>query len=85
MSSEIGPAQPALRIALSTASILSQPWAGITSGRYVAVKVRLEVKRGRNEEEEKGDEAEDDDRDVGYNAGSGKLMYMPCVPIVQSR
>lgn len=42
----IRPDHPALWIALSTASILSHPWDGMTSGRYVALKVFLWVAEG---------------------------------------
>ena len=46
ISSVIRPDQPALWIALSTASILSHPWAGMTSGKYVALNVFLDVADG---------------------------------------
>jgi hypothetical protein len=65
------PFHPALRIALSTASALSQPWSGMTSGRYVAVRVSLELNRGRYADEDNGEGALEDG---GYNDGFGKLM-----------
>jgi hypothetical protein len=60
-SSVITPLHPALRIALSIASSLSQPCSGITSGRYVAEKVCFEVRRGKEGDEENGEGASDDE------------------------
>lgn len=65
VSSVMGPDQPALRMALSTASVFVHSCSGITSGRYVAVKVRLdEERRGRKREDDRGDGVLDDERDV---------------------
>jgi len=67
----MAPLHPALRIALSTASTLSQPWSGMTSGRYVAVRMSLELNRGRYADEDSGEGVFEDG---GYNDGFGKLM-----------
>lgn len=77
------PFQSAFRMALSIASILSHPCSTMTSGRYVAERVFLEVKRGRKLEEESGEGA--DESVDGYIAGFGKLMCIPWTPTVQSR
>ena len=55
----------------------------MTSGKYVAERVCLELKRGRKEEEEKGDGV--DESVEGYIDGFGKLICIPWTPTVQSR
>lgn len=69
----IRPFHPALWIALSTASILSHPCSGITSGRYVAVNDCFDVSRVRLPEDENGEDvSEEDDWDV--KDGCGNVM-----------
>lgn len=81
-SSEIRPFHPALRIALSTASICSHPWSGATSGRYVADNVRRDAAAAKGEgeeeeEEEPREEAEESEvsgrerRDIAEESGEG--------------
>ena len=88
------PFQPALRIALSIASMCSQPWSGATSGRYVADKGRRAAKGDDDEDEEvKGRERSETAEESGEGAseaeglveGGLKEIWMPCVPTVQSR
>jgi len=43
------------------ASTLSQPWSGITSGKYVAENVCFEVMRGKKRDEESGEGVSDED------------------------
>jgi hypothetical protein len=59
-SSVIVPFQPALRMALSTVSILSHPCSGAICGRYVAVNVCLNVLRvGTKVDDERGEGADE--------------------------
>ena len=84
MSSVIWPVHPALWMALSMASILVQPWSGMTSGRYVAEKERcFAVRRGRWEDDDSGEGAEDEGGE--RRDGCGKVIWKPCTPMVQSR
>lgn len=75
ISSVMDPSQSAFRMALSIASILSHPCSTMTFGKNVAESVCLEKKRGRKEDEERG-EGEDESVE-GYIDGFGKLMYIP--------
>ena len=88
------PFQPALRIALSMASVCSQPWSGATSGRYVADKVRRAAKgddeegeevRGRERSETAEESGEGASEAVGLVEGGLNEICMPWVPTVQSR
>jgi len=56
------------------ASILFQPWSGMTSGRYVAEKVCLEVTRvvGRYDEDESGEGVPDEG--AGSKDGCGNVI-----------
>lgn len=65
----IRPVHPALWIALSIASILSHPCSGMTSGRYVAEKDCLDVKRGRDGVLENGEPGSVDGVDEGIREG----------------
>jgi hypothetical protein len=60
------PFQPALRIALSIASMWSQPCSGATSGRYVAERVR---RGARDAAEDSGDGDEEDEEDEEREEG----------------
>lgn len=70
-------------MALSIASLLSHPCSTITSGKYVAERVCLDLRRGKKEEEENGEGG--DESAEGYIDGFGKLMCIPWTPTVQSR
>lgn len=85
-SSVIAPLHPAFWIALSTASSLSQPCSGMTSGRYVALNVWRELTRGRGRyvDDDSGDGAPDSELDAS-SAGCANVSEMPCTPTVQSR
>ena len=77
-SSVITPLHPAFRTALSTASSLSQPWSGITSGRYVAENVCFEVSRGKKGDEESGEgDSDDDSADDCNDDGCENVNQMP--------
>ena len=94
------PPQPALRIALSIVSSLSQPCSSATCGRYVALKECFRertgegvVERGAEAEAEvevgveepSGEGADEGEGATGSAEGCGKEMRMPCTPSVQSR
>lgn len=61
-------------MALSIASILSHPWSGMTSGRYVAENDCLDVNRGRLGVDELGDGVSDVGVDVAMSEGCGNVM-----------
>ena len=85
-SSEMRPFQPALRMALSMASILSQPCSSATSGRYVAEKECLRTLRvGAEDPDESGEGAYGGEGATGMSEGCGNVMWIPCTPTVQSR
>ena len=69
ISSVIRPDHPALWIALSTASILSHPWAGTTSGKYVALNVFFEAAEGVGP-------VALEDRAVDEESGEGALLSL---------
>lgn len=79
----MGPLQSAFRMALSIALTLSHPCSTMTSGKYVAERVCLELRRGKKEEEENGEGG--DESAEGYIAGFRKLICIPWTPTVQSR
>lgn len=77
-SSVITPLHPALRIALSTASSLSQPCSGITSGKYVAENVCFEVRRGKKGDEDNGEgDSDSDAADDCNDDGCENVNQMP--------
>ena len=86
------PDQPALRIALSIVSSLSQPCSSATCGRYVAEKVwrggrdaAAAVVGGVGAGVASGDGADEGEGATGSRDGCGKVMWIPCTPTVQSR
>lgn len=78
------PLQPALWIALSIVSTLSQPCSGAICGRYVAENFCLSAFLvGTDDEEVRGEGATEGD--AGSSDGCGKVIRMPCTPMIQSR
>ncbi len=74
-SSEMRPLQPALRMALSMASILSQPCSSATSGRYVAENECFRTLRVATEDpDESGEGADDGEGETGMSDGCGNEM-----------